>query len=223
MKKIGFLAAIILAAAAAAYAGDPSQLKPPKGFNVALVEFVDLQCPDCANAAPVLEDARRTYKMPLVRYDFPLQKHNWARQAAILARFFDTKSKTIGDDFRAYCFQHQPGHEAPMITTPAELEEQARKFAADRHIMLPLVVDPEGKLEAKVNQDVALGNSVGIEHTPTIYVVSNKAAGKPFVEVVDRNNLFQQIDEMIAATGGVSSAGSHSSKHEHKAAAATTQ
>src|SRR6516165_7195887 len=108
MKKIGIF--IILAAATAAHAGDPSQLKPPKGFNVALVEFVDLECPDCANAAPVLEDARSTYKIPLVRYDFPLQKHSWARQAAILARFFDTKSKKIGDEFRAYCFQHQPGH-----------------------------------------------------------------------------------------------------------------
>jgi protein-disulfide isomerase len=219
MKKAGVLTSLVLIAAAAAYAGDPSQLKPPKGFNVALVEFVDLQCPDCANAAPVLEDARRTYKMPLVRYDFPLQKHNWARQAAVLARFFDTKSKTIGDDFRAYCFQHQPGHEAPVIATPADLQEQARKFAADRHITLPLIVDPDGKLEAKVNQDVALGNSVGIEHTPTIYVVSNKAAGKPFVEVVDRDNLFQQIDEMIAATGGVSSGGSHGSRRDRKTAA----
>jgi protein-disulfide isomerase len=214
MKKIGVFVILILATALAAYAGDPSQLKPPKGFNVALVEFVDLECPDCANAAPVLEDARRTYKIPLVRYDFPLQKHNWARQAAILARFFDTKSKKIGDDFRAYCFQHQPGHEAPMITNPAQLQEQATKFAADRHIALPLVVDPDGKLEAKVNQDVALGNNVGIEHTPTIYVVSNKAAGKPFVEVVDRNNLFQQIDEMSAAAGGISAGGSHGGKHK---------
>jgi protein-disulfide isomerase len=211
MKKIGFFFIVLLTAAVTAYAGDPSQLKPPKGFNVALVEFVDLQCPDCANAAPVLEDARRTYKIPLVRYDFPLQKHSWARQAAILARFFDTKSKKIGDEFRAYCFQHQPGHEAPFITTPAELQQQASKFAAERHIVLPSMIDPDGKLEAKVNQDVALGNNVGIEHTPTIYVVSNKAAGKPFVEVVDRNNLFQQIDEMIAAAGGIS-AGSHGGK-----------
>jgi hypothetical protein len=86
-----------------------------------------------------------------------------------------------------------------------------------------LAIDPDGKLEAKVNQDVALGNAVGIVHTPTIYVVSNQSTGQPFVEVVDRNNLFQQIDEMIAATGGISAGGSHASKREHKSAAASTQ
>jgi len=205
MNKIAFLIISILAMVAAANAGDPSQLKPPKGFKVALVEFVDLQCPDCANAAPVLDDARRTYKIPLVRYDFPLQKHNWARQAAILARFFDTKSRKIGDEFRDYCFQHQPGHLPPAITNPADLQQQAQKFAAQKQMALPLMVDPDGKLEAKINQDVALGDAIGVTHTPTIYVVSNKATGQPFVEVVDRNNLFQQIDEMIAAAGGASS------------------
>ena len=34
------------------------------------------------------------------------------------------------------------------------------------------------------------------DHTPTIYVVSNKRAGKPFVEVVDRSQLFALIDSM---------------------------
>ncbi len=222
MNKIAFLIIFILAMVMAASAGDPSQLKPPKGFKVALVEFVDLQCPDCANAAPVLEDARHTYKIPLVRYDFPLQKHNWARQAAILARFFDTKSRKIGDEFRDYCFQHQPGREQPNITTPNELRQHAEMFATQRKIPLPLVVDPDGKLEAEVNQDVALGNSVGIVHTPTIYVVSNKATGQPFVEVVDRNNLFQQIDEMIAAAGGASG-GPHETNPKKSRAAKTVR
>src|SRR5438552_16709886 len=103
MNKIAFLIISILAMVAAANAGDRWNLKPPKGFKVALVEFVDLQCPDCANAAPVLDDARRTYKIPLVRYDFPLQKHNRARHATILACCFDTKCRTTRDDFRDYC------------------------------------------------------------------------------------------------------------------------
>ena len=61
---------------------------------------------------------------------------------------------------------------------------------------LPFVVDPQGKLAAEVNKDKSLGNTVGIQHTPTIYVVSNKTQGKPFVEVVDRSQLFQLIDSM---------------------------
>ncbi|MGH9548901.1 MAG: DsbA family protein [Terriglobales bacterium] len=39
--------------------------------------FEDLQCPDCRRAAPLVEEAARTYKIPVVRHDFPLPMHNW--------------------------------------------------------------------------------------------------------------------------------------------------
>ena len=102
-------------AATAAAQQQPDPLRPPPGSKVAIVVFEDLQCPDCANAAPLLEEAQKAYKIPLVRHDFPLTKHNWSKQAAILARYFDTKSKKIGDAFRDYCFRHQayPGKETP--------------------------------------------------------------------------------------------------------------
>ena len=58
------------------------------------------------------------------------------------------------------------------------------------------MVDPQGKLAAAIRADKDLGVHVGIEHTPTIYVVSNKTQGKPFVEVMDRSQLFQLIDAM---------------------------
>ena len=47
-----------------------------------------------------------------------------------------------------------------------------------------------------ITADKNLGVGVGIQHTPTIYVVSNKTQGKPFVEVVDRSKLFELIDTM---------------------------
>ena len=182
----------------------PDPLRPPPGSKVAIVVFEDLQCPDCANAAPLLEEAQKAYKIPLVRHDFPLTKHNWSKQAAILARYFDTKSKKIGDEFRDYCFRHQayPGKETPYINNPDDLRQQAEQFAAAHKIALPLVIDPQGKLQAKVEADLNLGISIGIEHTPTIFVVSDKQQGKPFVEVVDRRDLYSQIDEMIAEAGG---------------------
>ena len=58
------------------------------------------------------------------------------------------------------------------------------------------MVDPKGELAAKISADKNLGVAVGIQHTPTIYVVSNKTQGKPFVEVVDRSKLFELIDTM---------------------------
>jgi protein-disulfide isomerase len=193
-------------------APENSPLKPPRGARVALVVFEDLQCPDCANAAPLLADAVRTYKIPLLRHDFPLQKHNWSKQAAIMARYFDTRSKKIGDEFRDYCFEHQPGHPGLTIQSPEDLRQQAEQFASAHKIALPLVIDPEGRLQQRVEADAALGVSIGISHTPTIYVVTNKVTGTPFVEVVDRTHLYEMIDGMIASTGGSTPAKATSTK-----------
>ncbi|MBZ5705422.1 MAG: DsbA family protein [Acidobacteriia bacterium] len=185
-----FAFSVLLLAAVALAQKDTSALKPPKGAQVAIVVFEDLQCPDCRRAAPLVEQAAKTYKIPVIRHDFPLPFHNWSFDAAVIARYFDTKSRQLGIDFRDYMFEHQPE------VTPQNLRGFAERFAAEHKVDLPFVVDPQGKLAAAVTADRDLGQRVGIEHTPTIYVVSNKTQGKPFVEVVDRSQLFQLIDAM---------------------------
>lgn len=176
------------------YSADTSSLKPPPGAKVAIVEFIDLQCPDCANANPLLKEAAKTYNIPIVRHDFPLPKHNWSFDAAVIAKYFDSQSKDLGFAWRDYCFQNQPA------VTPENLRSYADQFAAKNHTMLPFVVDPDGKFAKEVKADFAIGQQVGIEHTPTIYVVSNKTSGKPFVEVVDRSKLYAIIDDMMSQT-----------------------
>ena len=165
-------------------------LRPPKGATVAIVIFEDLECPDCARAAPLVEEASRTYKIPVVRHDFPLQMHPWAYDAAVLARYFDTKSKAIGNEFRDTVFKHQ------LEISKDTLRSFAEKYALAHKIDLPFVVDPDGKLAAKIEADRTAGTELGLQHTPTLYVVSNKHTGTPFVEVVDRSQLFQLIDSM---------------------------
>jgi protein-disulfide isomerase len=189
-KKLIFFAILALAASFAAAQDKASILKPPKGASVAIVVFEDLECPDCARAAPLVEEASRTYKIPVVRHDFPLPMHPWAWDAAILARYFDTHSKVLGNDFRDNVFRHQ------LEINKETLRSFAEKYAASHKIDLPFVVDPEGKLAALVNADRDLGKQLELQHTPTLYVVSNKHSGTPFVEVVDRSQLFQLIDTM---------------------------
>ena len=168
----------------------PSALRPPKGSSVALVVFEDLQCPDCRRAAPLVAQASQTYKIPVVRHDFPLPMHNWSMNAAILARYFDTHSKALGNAFRDYIFEHQ------MEIVPNTLRGFAEKFAAEHKVELPFVVDPAGKLAALVNADKELGKSLNLDHTPTIWVVSDKKTANPYVEVKDRSQLFALIDSM---------------------------
>lgn len=189
-----FAVTLLTALALSAAAQDTSILKPPKGAKVALVVFEDLQCPDCRRAAPLLQDAMKAYKIPLVRYDFPLPQHNWAFDAHVMARWFDTKSKQTGNDFREYIFEHQPQ------VTRENLRGYAGRFAAQRKLSLPFLVDPTGALAAKVKADSNLGKRAGVSHTPTIYVVSATTTGAPFVEVVDRTQLFALIDDMKRQT-----------------------
>lgn len=187
------LAGLLFAASLCAAAQEPVSpaLRPPKGARVAIVVFEDLQCPDCRRAAPLEEEAARTYKIPLVIHDFPLPFHDWSYNAAIFARYFDTHSKALGNEFRDYVFSNQ------LEITPQNLRGFAEKFAAGHKVELPFVVDPEGKLAALINADKELGKSIHLLHTPTLYVVSNKRSGKPFVEVVDRSQLYALIDAMM--------------------------
>jgi protein-disulfide isomerase len=185
------LPVLLLMGSAIAWGGDTSMLRPPKGSKVAILVFEDLECPDCARAAPLLHDAAKTYKIPLVQYDFPLPQHPWSFEAAVNARYFDTKSKQLGDDYRLYIFQNQP------YVTKQNLRGYTERFAEQNKVVLPFVVDPSGDLAAKVKADYQLGQRLPVDHTPTISVVSNTARGTPFVEVVDRTQLYHLIEQVM--------------------------
>ncbi len=186
---------LVALAGSIAWGGDTSMLRPPAGSKVAIVVFEDLECPDCARAAPLLHEAAKTYNIPLVQHDFPLPQHPWSFEAAVNARYFDTKSKKLGDDYRLYIFQNQP------YVTKQNLRGYTEKFAEQNKVVLPFVVDANGDLAAKVRADYQLGQRIPLDHTPTIYVVSNTARGTPFVEVVDRTQLYQLIEQVMKQAG----------------------
>jgi protein-disulfide isomerase len=186
---------------------DTSMLKPPKGARVAIIVFEDLECPQCAKAAPLLKEAARKYNIPLVQYDFPLPQHPWSYEAAVNARYFDTKSKELGDQYRLYVFQHQND------LTKQNLRGVTEKWADDHKVTLPFVIDPSGQLAAKVNADRDLGNRVQLAHTPTIYIVNDSGHGPAVVEVSDLNQLYQRIDEVMKEAGPVAQTHKTGSNH----------
>ncbi|HUC30740.1 MAG TPA: thioredoxin domain-containing protein [Candidatus Acidoferrum sp.] len=184
---------VLTVAAVCGFAQDTvdSVLRPPKGAQVAIVVFEDLQCPMCRRTAPLVEQASKTYKIPVVRHDFPLPMHNWSYQAAVMARYFDTYSKSLGNEFRDYIFENQ------LEVNPQNLRGFGEKFAAAHKVDLPFVIDPGGKLAAEVNADRDLGNAIKLSHTPTVYVVSNRNPSKPYIEVKDNTQLYSTIDAMM--------------------------
>jgi len=186
------LAALATEALRAQTASQTAILRPPAGSKVALVEFADLECPDCARAAPLLEEAHKTYHIPVVIYDFPLPQHPWAFDASVYAHFFRSKSTPKNDletKFRLYIYANQ------SAITQANLREYVDKFAKENNVVVPFIVDPQGKLAEAVRAAKDKGIAVNVQHTPTIYVVTAKTSGTPFVEVVNRNDLFSMIDQ----------------------------
>jgi hypothetical protein len=185
----------------AAYAADGSSLKPPPGARAAIVVFEDLQCPTCAVAYPQVWAAANSHKIPVVLHDFPLPMHPWSFDAAVYARFFDTFSEQLGNDFRGYIFSKQPE------ITKDNLRQYVDKFANENKSRLPFAIglgspnfafDPDGKLKDKVIADRNLGTKMKLVHTPTIFVVGSGGAATPAVEVEDFSQLSQIVEDMLA-------------------------
>jgi protein-disulfide isomerase len=202
------LAALTLTAAPAARAQfnapspgiqvkDTSALHPPPGARVAIVEFMDMECPVCATTNPILEAAAAKYKIPLIRHDFLIPYHAWSPIAAVNARWFDTKGKAIGEEYRDQVFANQQS----LYNNPDLLRQLTDKFAQSHHIALPFSIDPQGKLAADVKADNDLGIRIGINATPTVFVVTSGSKGAPFIQVQHPDqNLYQVIDQAMADT-----------------------
>lgn len=190
---------------------DASALHPPAGARVAIVEFADMECPVCGNENPILSKAAAQYKIPWMRHDFPLHQHIWSFQAAVNARWFDTKSKKLGDDYRDAIFANQSS-----IYNLIVLSEFTQKYAKSHGLDLPFALDPQGKLSALVKADYDLGIRIGVNSTPTVWVVEDHGKGAPYAEVAHgMGNLYQLIDQALADTAFARPA---SSKHAPAAA-----
>lgn len=172
-------AALILAGASPAraqFAGTPdpstfrdtSMLKPPAGQKVAIIEFMDLECPACRAAHPILQQASQQLHVPIVRYDFPLQMHMWSKDAAIFARYLQDKvNPKLADDYRTDVFKQQPA-----IASKDDWQNYTRRWMSQHGQMMPFVVDPTGKFAAEVHADYTLGERLNVTRTPTIVVAT---------------------------------------------------
>jgi hypothetical protein len=180
---------------------DTSMLKPPAGARVAIYEFEDLECPACAHAFPIVHAAVERYHIPLVRHDFPLKMHIWSFDAAVTARYLQDKvSPKVAEDFRGDVFAAQMG-----IASKDDLQNFTRSWFAKHGLNMPFVMDPTGLFTQEINSDYTLGERIGLIHTPTIFVVTNRG----WVEVTDPAYLYQAIDTALAETSAATAKTTH--------------
>jgi protein-disulfide isomerase len=169
---------------------DTSMIKPPAGARVAIYEFMDLECPACAHAYPIVHAAAAHFNIPLVQRDFPLSGHIWSFDAAIWARYLQDKvSPAIGEQYRGAVFAAQLG-----INSKDDLLSFTRNFFQSHGQQLPFVPDPTGQLTREVQADKALGEKMGLQHTPTLFVCTQHE----WTQVTNVSMLYQTISEVEA-------------------------
>ena len=171
-------------------------LKPPPGVKVAIIEWQDLTCPACAHAFPIVHAAVAHYGIPLYEKDFLLGGEHAVfgdKEGAIWARYLQDKvSMKMADEYRGAVFAAQAG-----ITSVSDMETFTRRFFQTHGVQMPFVQDPTGELTKEVMADKALGDKLGVQHTPTIIVCT----AHEWVQVTDTQYLYQTIDQLEADAG----------------------
>jgi protein-disulfide isomerase len=156
--------------------------KGPADAKMLIVEFADLECPACKEAAPLMDKLRTDF--PQARFvfqSFPLPQHPWAAKAAA---YLDCIGRTNADQtftFIDSVFEHQKEIEDAVRKTGADgktgvddaaVAEQLRKYTSQAG------ADP-AKIEAcaateetsqRILRSQMVGQAVGVNSTPTLFL-----------------------------------------------------
>jgi len=143
----------------------------PKDAAVTIVEFGDLQCPACKAAQPAIEAL--VAAEPTARFvfqNFPLEMHNWAAKGAAYA---DCVGRASNDAFWKFVAKT---YETQSDITAENADEKLTALADGAGVkgseMAACAVKPETK--AHVDASIALGKSVDVTGTPTLYINGRK-------------------------------------------------
>jgi protein-disulfide isomerase len=152
---------------------------------VTIVEFSDYQCPFCARVNPTLDRVRQTYgdKVKIVFKDFPLGNHPQAPKAAEAARCAGEQSKYW--EMHDAMFANQRALDVPA------LKQTARAIGLNGATFDQCL--DSGKWAAAVSSGTALGEKMGVNSTPTLYI-----NGRAVIGAMPFENFKAIIDEELA-------------------------
>lgn len=160
--------------------------------------FSDYQCPACRRyyletMRPVIADYAVTGKACVVYYEFPLNIHQHAREAA---RFGHAATRLGGEKWiqvtdALYYYQAQwanDGQIEPVLAKalPEKEMTQLKEWAG------------EPKVEEIINQDIMLGRSRGVTGTPTTFITVNGKTEKLPSGVIQYQILRRYLDNLLA-------------------------
>jgi protein-disulfide isomerase len=152
---------------------------------ITIVEFSDYQCPFCARVNPTLAKIRETYgdRVKIVFKDYPLPNHPQAPKAAEAARCAGEQSKYW--EMHDAMFANQRALEVPS------LKQTARAIGLDGTAFDQCL--DSGKWQATIRAGSELGEQMGVNSTPSLYV-----NGRALIGAMPFENFKQIIDEELS-------------------------
>jgi protein-disulfide isomerase len=141
--------------------------KGPAKAPVTIVEFSDMQCPHCKEAAPTVD--KLLAQEPNARFifqNFPLPSHNWAEKAA---DYVDCVGRSSNEAVWKFV---QKTYDQQDSITESNADEKLKAIATESGAkgdeIAACAAKPETK--ARVEASVELGKSVGVTGTPTLSI-----------------------------------------------------
>jgi protein-disulfide isomerase len=139
----------------------------PDKAAVTIVEFSDLQCPHCKEAQPVID--KLLASEPNARFvfqQFPLPMHNWAARAAAYA---DCIGRSSRDAFWKFV---QGSYDDQANITESNADERLTSIADKSGAKGSdiAVCAAKSDTKARIDKSIALGQSVGVTGTPTVFI-----------------------------------------------------
>ena len=166
--------------------------KGPAKAPVTIVEFSDMQCPHCQKAAPAIEQLlAQVPEAHFIFQNFPLPAHNWAEKAS---GYVDCVGRASNDAVWKFI---QKTFDDQTNITEANVDEKLKAIATASGVnadeIAACAVKPDTK--ARVDASVALGKSVGVTGTPTLFINGRNVPGGAPVEHLKKIVDFQASQE----------------------------
>lgn len=154
-------------------ADDP--VRGPKDAPIEIVEFSDFQCPFCARATPTLQQVIDVYgsRVKLVFKDFPLPNHPDAPKAAEAAHCAGAQGK--------YWEMHDRLFANQQALKVDDLRRHAVALGLDATTFNACL--DAGTFAASIAADMAAGQKLGVNSTPSIYINGRLVLGAQPIEV----------------------------------------
>ena len=166
--------------------------KGPAKAAVTIVEFSDMQCPHCAKAAPAIDELlAQEPEAHFIFQNYPLPAHDWAEKAA---GYVDCVGRASND--AVWKFIQKTFDEQANITQ-ANADEKLKAIATASGANADEVAACATKSDTKVRIEasLALGRSVGVTGTPTLFINGRSVPGGAPVDLLKKIVDFQASQE----------------------------